>query len=678
MSMYEINNNTQTSSNIFTSPTLLWCLIMPLIHFLSLISNILCIIVFCSKTFIHKPIAIYFICLLISDSTTLLIGYTEMIDRESTMTDKSSTLCMFNGKIIHGVTEIIYTFMGKFCLEWMLYKVLWTRASTILLAILSIQRSRTFFSLSYHESRFCALLACLMSILIASLITCFEWISVQCNKSTDSDVYIEIFQSIMNTKFSKEFYSNYLNNHYNESIDKYYCLIQSLDINPYNTTILTFNEYNCSTTEVLSEFHSLTQSFLSSRNTRVTDSISNILTNIYDDNYYLTNTSVLTQHLVQARTPDLIIKLFEKRSCHITMAYSICLKLFDFLHSISFGLNRHTLAIFLGNALPSFIVFLANVLSLKVIYFSKSLKYLKQKSQKNRRKRRIQNDLRAFLVILIESFSVITISWGIPILLTMYYCQTLYVVAITECPEIKKSLVYFLFPDLFNSSTNCLLYSLSGKLFRRKFISLIKGIFTCGRGVFWNVKQSSLMLPMANIELQPSNDPSTVVHNGIYSRVDTYRHSELFSSIQINKLKKLTKNKKIVEDDASSCVVRISDERNGSNETELEFIKKIRISNKKLKRPQKFKTFLIDKVQFLSSTESRKEKNKLKTTVQKKRQLKATLSLSSSTGTAASNENSLLRQQLNNQQHVLKIVLVNTDDNQTINKECVLQNVTTL
>ncbi|CAF1201765.1 unnamed protein product [Adineta steineri] len=242
MSMYEINNNTQTSSNIFTSPTLLWCLIMPLIHFLSLISNILCIIVFCSKTFIHKPIAIYFICLLISDSTTLLIGYTEMIDRESTMTDKSSTLCMFNGKIIHGVTEIIYTFMGKFCLEWMLYKVLWTRASTILLAILSIQRSRTFFSLSYHESRFCALLACLMSILIASLITCFEWISVQCNKSTDSDVYIEIFQSIMNTKFSKEFYSNYLNNHYNESIDKYYCLIQSLDINPYNTTILTFNE----------------------------------------------------------------------------------------------------------------------------------------------------------------------------------------------------------------------------------------------------------------------------------------------------------------------------------------------------------------------------------------------------------------------------------------------------
>ncbi|CAF4009876.1 unnamed protein product [Rotaria sp. Silwood1] len=74
-------NNTKTS-NLYISPTLIWCLLMPLIHLLSLISNIFCIIIFCSKTFIHKPIAIYFICLLISDSTTLLIGYSEMVERE--------------------------------------------------------------------------------------------------------------------------------------------------------------------------------------------------------------------------------------------------------------------------------------------------------------------------------------------------------------------------------------------------------------------------------------------------------------------------------------------------------------------------------------------------------------------------------------------------------------------
>jgi len=215
---------------------------MPLIHFLSLISNILCIIVFCSKTFIHKPIAIYFICLLISDSTTLLIGYSEMLDRESSMIDKSSLLCMFNGKMIHRLTDFIYTFMGKFCLEWMLYKVLWTRASTILLAILSIQRCRTFFSLSYHETRICALFACIFSILIALLITCFEWIGIQCEKSPDPTIYIEIFQSITNKKYSKYFYSKFLSDHYNTSIDKYPCIIQSLDINRFNNTISSINQ----------------------------------------------------------------------------------------------------------------------------------------------------------------------------------------------------------------------------------------------------------------------------------------------------------------------------------------------------------------------------------------------------------------------------------------------------
>jgi hypothetical protein len=234
-------NNTKTL-NTFMTPTLIWCFIMPLIHFLSLISNILCIIVFCSKTFIKKPIAIYFICLLISDSTTLLIGYSEMIDRESSMVDKSSLLCMFNEKIIHGITDVIYTFMGKFCLEWMLYKVLWTRASTILLAILSIQRSRTFFSLSYHETRFCALFACIMSILIAVLITCFEWTGVQCEKSTDSYIYIEMFQLIKSKQFPREFYSNFLYENYDQSVEKYYCIVQSLDIHRFNNTILETNQ----------------------------------------------------------------------------------------------------------------------------------------------------------------------------------------------------------------------------------------------------------------------------------------------------------------------------------------------------------------------------------------------------------------------------------------------------
>ncbi|CAF5120578.1 unnamed protein product, partial [Rotaria sp. Silwood1] len=222
-------NNTKTS-NLYISPTLIWCLLMPLIHLLSLISNIFCIIIFCSKTFIHKPIAIYFICLLISDSTTLLIGYSEMVERELFMRDKSSLLCIFNDKIIHNLTDFVYTFMGKFCLEWILYKILWTRASTILLAILSVQRSRTFFSLSYHESRIYAFLACIFSIIIAMTITCLEWIVVEYDKVNDINVYLEILQTIIHKHSSQEVYSTYLYRYYNESMINYPCMVESFNV----------------------------------------------------------------------------------------------------------------------------------------------------------------------------------------------------------------------------------------------------------------------------------------------------------------------------------------------------------------------------------------------------------------------------------------------------------------
>lgn len=226
-------NETKSSINPM-APTLIWCVLMPLIHFLSLISNILCIIVFCSKTFIHKPIAIYFICLLISDSTTLLIGYSEMLDRESSMMNKSSLLCLFNRQIIHKLTELIYTWIRQFCLEWMLYKILWTRASTILLAILSIQRARTFFSMNYRETRCCALVACFLSFIIAFFITCFEWIGVQCDKSPDEFVYWELFQSIMKKLSAREFYSNYL---YQHRLEKYSCLSQTMTINNHTQQV---------------------------------------------------------------------------------------------------------------------------------------------------------------------------------------------------------------------------------------------------------------------------------------------------------------------------------------------------------------------------------------------------------------------------------------------------------
>jgi hypothetical protein len=167
-----------------------------------------------------------------------------MIDRESNMIDKSSLLCRFNEKIIHTITDIIYNFMEKYCLEWILYKVLWTRVSTILLAILSVQRSRTFFSLSYHESRLCAFSACVASVIIALTITCLEWTGVKYDEVKNSNIYFEIFQSIIEKNSSKDVYSMNLLRNSNESNNIYPCLINSINMTslstPINQVIFTF------------------------------------------------------------------------------------------------------------------------------------------------------------------------------------------------------------------------------------------------------------------------------------------------------------------------------------------------------------------------------------------------------------------------------------------------------
>ncbi len=228
----DVINNTNLIKQ-FLTPTFSWCFLLPLIHILSLISNILCIIVFCSNVFIKKPIAIYFICLLISDSMVLLIGYMEMMDRESSMIDKSSWLCILNENVIHRLSDFLYTFMGRFCLEWMLYKILWTRVSTILLAILSVQRTRTFFSLSYRESRLCACSACIFSIIIALIITCLEWTAVRYKQVDNPNIYLEIFQLVVDKNSSREFYSTVLHRNYSESMQMYPCLIESFSVTSF-------------------------------------------------------------------------------------------------------------------------------------------------------------------------------------------------------------------------------------------------------------------------------------------------------------------------------------------------------------------------------------------------------------------------------------------------------------
>jgi hypothetical protein len=424
-----------------------------------------------------------------------------------------------------------------------------------------------------------------------------------------------------------------------------------------------------------------------------------------------------------AKTSEILGKFFEKRTCYITLNYSLWLKMYDFLNSVSFSFNRRSLAIFFGNALPSFIVVLANLLSIKKIYFSKSLKYLKQTTIKNRRKRRLQNDLRAFLVILIESFSVIMISWGIPIFLTMYHCRTLYVLVMSSCPKIKNYFALFLSTDLFNSSTNCLLYSLSGKLFRRKFLSILKTIFTCGRGTLWNRKQNLSIPSHQQLDRQPSHNPSinTINNNNNFftkqsssSRPGSYCPSERLSSSKINNQNKnlnnsirtpitinLSGQNRNGSDDGSLSVKTSDDQQGGNNslsEIESDTIKKSKDPQLR-KSSQSIKLYLIDKVRSLSSSNNEnskvtsrnhpstlltKDKRKLKgkknffNSIISKRHTTTNLSLSSSSLTGSISHGSQRKHSPNKRYSPSKIVLCNTADNLSMMNNNIHENLTSL
>jgi hypothetical protein len=303
----------------------------------------------------------------------------------------------------------------------------------------------------------------------------------------------------------------------------------------------------------------------------------------------------------------------------------------------------------------------------------------------------------------------------------MYHCLTLYVTSISTCPKIKDYLAIFLFTDLFNSSTNCLLYSLSGKLFRRKFLSIIRAILTCGRGTLWSTQRNSVPLSNKLLDRQISNNPSTNTntnnnHYGIQSsRPGSHRLSERLSSPTMNRpshrltssMKTTTTYKRYygqcrnTSDDGSLSMNKTSDDQYGgkisSDEIESDTMKIPKFVEQR-KSSQSIKSYLIDKVRSLGSTSSasskmtsfnhpltpltiEKEKNKSKkkvyNSITSKRQATTDLSLSSSSFSGSVSYSSQRKHSLNNRSSS-KMVLNNATDNPSITKENIQENLTSL
>ncbi|UJR27598.1 hypothetical protein I4U23_008879 [Adineta vaga] len=695
-------NNTNFSDSFFNT-IFIWCYILPLIHVFSLFSNIICIIVFSSNVFIKKPIAIYFICLLLSDSMVLFIGYINIPYRETPQIIPTSSLCASTTNLLIRLIDSIFSSMERYCLEWILYKVLWLRVSTILLAILSVQRTRTFFSLSYHETRLCAFSSCILSIILAFFITWIEWTGIHYVEVRNPEIYTDIFQTVFENSSSKEFYSSILYRDYNGSTKNYPCLMESLNMT--SLTSIT-NQSDCLSMNITQQFQSFTTILHINREMNSSEIIDSILLNTLSNHINSSNQSVLKHDYNLVNSSDFILRLFDNPSCKIAIDYSLWLKGYDFFNSVSWKFSRRTMAIFFGNALPSFVAAVANLLSIKVICFSKSLKYLKKAASKNRRKRRLQNDLRAFLVIIIESFLVILISWGIPIFLTMYYCSTIYVINFSSCPEIKDYLVLFLCTDLLNSSSNCLLYSLSGKLFRRRLILILKTIFVCGHGTLWNIKQHSLNSSHHPLERQLSNNLSTNINQQQQQQQkhENYRQSGRLSSPNLNRQQRRLSNSvrttitysrsngqpRNVSDDGSNSLGPVSDdyhgERNSISDIECD-TKRISQTIEPRKSSLSIGSYLLHKVRSMGSTSSgsskapsdkhtskrltiekpkRKNKTKRFTTMNCKPTNTIDFSVSTSSITGSISHGSQRKHSITTRYSVTKVLLSHTTDKPSI------------
>jgi hypothetical protein len=152
-----------------------------------------------------------------------------------------------------------------------------------------------------------------------------------------------------------------------------------------------------------------------------------------------------------------------------------------------------------------------------------------------------------------------------------------------------------------------------------------------------------MVLPSQQIELQPSNEHSTILHGEIYPRHDLGNNS----TKQVSK-------KKRVDDNASSIIVKDSDQQDDVDED---------LVVKKLNKTRRFKRFLFNEVQLFGP---RKRGN------DKKKRANTSYSSSSSNG-AISNRTDSQRQQ---QQHYsLRII---SNDNRLVTKEQTMENMTNL
>jgi hypothetical protein len=192
------------------------CNVLAPIFISGFLGNIICIIVFLRRRFRTRSISVYFIALFFNDCLLLFISHVAKM-----LIFDASSSCWFNIYLSKFIDIIYYREMiYRQGLAVLTYNTTYTQISMLIFMFMSIQRVRTFSSISYRESRMCALMLTLIAFIYGIIISyvqlydafCIKELDLTRNQTIQIDLLINNTKYLMNTKCIKTMEMNFINN----------------------------------------------------------------------------------------------------------------------------------------------------------------------------------------------------------------------------------------------------------------------------------------------------------------------------------------------------------------------------------------------------------------------------------------------------------------------------------
>jgi hypothetical protein len=182
------------------------CNVLAPIFICGFFGNIICIIVFLRRRFRTRSISVYFVALFFNDCLLLFISHVAKM-----LIFDASSSCWFNIYLSKFIDIIYYREMiYRHGLAVLTYNTTYTQISMLIFMFMSIQRVRTFSSISYRESRMCALMLTLIAFVYGIIVSyiqlydafCIKELNLTSNQTLQIDLLINDTKRLMNTKCS--------------------------------------------------------------------------------------------------------------------------------------------------------------------------------------------------------------------------------------------------------------------------------------------------------------------------------------------------------------------------------------------------------------------------------------------------------------------------------------------